>query len=577
MGLFGTGDRKGKCLKKRDYVLSLYLTNMDKAVQSDLCKAGLMCSYGQFTNDNRHYCTTVAENLNNLEHMTRHIESQASVPFYIAAGLLTAVLTFIAAIAIKNIHGECSNADLGGRHGAVWFKIILFASKLFDFMSDWAFFGIAVQSSRFTEYGAMGAQHANTFRVLQFVSLGFCILGTFAFAADVFSIIGDVESSSRRLAKSCVILLEDIPQIIICSYYLRSLDANFKEDSLAMVSIVFSGIFLLVDVSWVCCYCRDRKDTSPRSRYDLASPHIHTASPNAHTESAPVSGYLEREAMRELRDARIVRKAKASKAESATVAACLSSAPTKRCSKCNAKVQFCICSERRNTRSNLTPKKVSTRAPITIVNPIFTPPPVPCAAVRSVGPLDDCEDDELEVMTQALQSLDTTGRGYVQTVELRSLMETTDMVPEDLDELTRALDPSGTGRIYLPLKRNPVVEDVTTAAPAPCAMSPGAHLQLVGGGSLGQESSSTGARHSNGFSVAYPTTHVQASDDSLYDAVLDPAELLCQSHLVTRKMQCPKRQELSSKFCSNHTCNTVGCTNLKPSKTTFCNVHSQSA
>jgi hypothetical protein len=218
-------------------------------------------------------------------------------------------------------------------------------------------------------------------------------------------------------------------------------------------------------------------------------------------------------------------------------------------------------------------------------------------------------------MADAFRSYDPDNKGFVLTTVLYSALTQEGNNPlstKEADALVAEMDPKGTGRIFLPPLPPPtagICADTVHGTNAGAA-------DQVGGGSpqLKGAPSSVGAVDGSGEMYAranietLPTVSKvdleakvgpvelaavamgestvtstnspyssESSTDDLYHAVEHPATLLCQSHLVTRKSQCPQRRAPGSEYCNLHTCQAQGCNKLKPSRGENCNVHNKSS
>ena len=132
--------------------------------------------------------------------------------------------------------------------------------RLWDFMSDWGFFGIAVQSPRLAwimEYN--GRSHAS----FEAWVLFFCIVATLSFPVDIY---GYWERSTAMRLKQrppqrsvwitvAVICLEDLPQLILAGVYTDAIKEDpthqAEVDPTSIISIVFSVLGILVNVALV--------------------------------------------------------------------------------------------------------------------------------------------------------------------------------------------------------------------------------------------------------------------------------------------------------------------------------------
>lgn len=127
-------------------------------------------------------CRGTVRTLRSLSAIMKMEESDVYKPFYFAAGLLVPFLLLCLCIisAFKSQasgsedHYTCCEAEIPG-----WLrKPVVLTLKIFDWMSDWAFYAISLQHRRFTEFSKFGLYNENTFRGFQRTSLAFNVLGT---------------------------------------------------------------------------------------------------------------------------------------------------------------------------------------------------------------------------------------------------------------------------------------------------------------------------------------------------------------------------------------------------------------
>ena len=106
----------------------------------------------------------------------------------------------------------------------------------------------------FTERSSMGiygvTAAAGSYHHVQKASLAFCIIGTMLVVAEWYG-IGFIDEHAylcgmnnhhiRRTIGICVIIFEDIPQLVLCALYITSMGDN-QWDSVTGLSIILSSI-----------------------------------------------------------------------------------------------------------------------------------------------------------------------------------------------------------------------------------------------------------------------------------------------------------------------------------------------
>ena len=193
-------------------------------------------------------CHETVKMLRSLPSIMDAEESNTYKPFYVAMGLIVP-LFFV-----------CCLASTQGQLTASF----VLSCKVFDWMSDWAFYAVSLQSPEFTEQSSFGSFREDTYESIQRASLAFCILGTFLVVSEWYG-IGFVRKDTilwgmnnhqiRANIGMFVILFEDIPQLVLCGVYLKGmhLDDSYKsddsrdgyqfaDDPLTGLSIVLSSI-----------------------------------------------------------------------------------------------------------------------------------------------------------------------------------------------------------------------------------------------------------------------------------------------------------------------------------------------
>ena len=158
-------------------------------------------------------------------------ENDTYSPFYIAMGVI-APLFFLMCL------GCNLSTDSDGGCTKPLSTAFVLTCKVFDWMSDWAFYAISLQSPRFTEQSIFGFYRDDTFERIQKASLAFCIIGTFLVISEWYG-IGYVRENTELFGMNnhqiraniglLVILFEDIPQLTLCGVYLGGMYTNTED------------------------------------------------------------------------------------------------------------------------------------------------------------------------------------------------------------------------------------------------------------------------------------------------------------------------------------------------------------
>lgn len=208
------------------------------------CSFPLQNGFGFLTSVGGGYsgCTDVTDTLSSL--IAAYIEKPLYTSFYKAtAGILgtVAVISLLCAVALG---GESDHEDDGPCH--VLSAGALVCLRLFDFLSDWGFYGISLAS-----------EHRKT--SLRTASCFFSIVGTILLVFDIGAVVihycgNERDASSYALIKVAIAILEDFPQLIMaCVFVAESTASRGFVDPIAVLSIVFSSLSLCYNLS-VCCW-----------------------------------------------------------------------------------------------------------------------------------------------------------------------------------------------------------------------------------------------------------------------------------------------------------------------------------
>jgi len=205
-------------------------------------------------------CRETVKTLRSLQEILSLEEDDTYTPFYIAMGVIVP-LFFLC----------CTISDIGeGSDSQCTFTPFILTCKIFDWMSDWAFYAVSLQQRGFTEFSRFGLYRENTFEQIQKASLAFCIIGTFLVIGEWYGFGGikGEESFGLPLAKNgyhmrrtlgiLVILFEDLPQLVLCVTYLDGIKElyedqeggfNFADDRLSVLSLVLSAFSLVFNLA----------------------------------------------------------------------------------------------------------------------------------------------------------------------------------------------------------------------------------------------------------------------------------------------------------------------------------------
>jgi hypothetical protein len=142
---------------------------------------------------------------------------------------------------------------------------LLATIRLWDTMSDWAMWSITLHSDQFTKYSNYGSDEFEggdgTFKQIQTASLVFTILGTVLLILDLGTLLRrfspDDDGSGIGLGMCCIVLLEDIPQLVISLVYFELFTFEFLvyPDPVALASLSFSIISLVMNLALGCVQC----------------------------------------------------------------------------------------------------------------------------------------------------------------------------------------------------------------------------------------------------------------------------------------------------------------------------------
>ena len=167
----------------------------------------------------------LTSNLNAIPDIARIYEEAQATTFYIAAGVITVVCMCCGCYGYQvnvaeeeasharkvfdrpNIENPYPNYVAPSDSACAWATITV-GFKVFDMMSDWAVFAIAMHSPRLTVSSSIGDLNGGGHEALKWTSLFFCILGTLTWLPDHWSIVERTRTAGWAL---CVVFAEDLP------------------------------------------------------------------------------------------------------------------------------------------------------------------------------------------------------------------------------------------------------------------------------------------------------------------------------------------------------------------------------
>ena len=197
-------------------------------------------------------CHETVKKLRSLPSIMEAEETNTYQPFYIAMGVIVPLFFLLCLASTEK-----------------FMPALVLSCKVFDWMSDWAFYAVSLHSPQFTEQSSFGSFRNNTYEDIQRASLAFCILGTFLVVSEWYG-IGFVQKDTELWGMNnhqiranigiFVILFEDIPQLVLCGVYLKGMHSDdsatgstrdgyqFSDDTLTGLSIVLSSISFVYNV-----------------------------------------------------------------------------------------------------------------------------------------------------------------------------------------------------------------------------------------------------------------------------------------------------------------------------------------
>lgn len=189
-------------------------------------------------------CRATVQALRTIPEMMELEENLTYNPFYIAMAVI--VPTFFLLCLVCQLDNDGA--------WAIFNPAFVLTCKVFDWMSDWAFYTISLHNPMFTERSSMGI--TGSYHHVQKASLAFCIIGTMLVVAEWYGIGFISENASlcgmnnhhiRRTIGIFVIIFEDIPQLVLCALYITSMGDN-QWDSVTGLSIILSSISFVYNV-----------------------------------------------------------------------------------------------------------------------------------------------------------------------------------------------------------------------------------------------------------------------------------------------------------------------------------------
>ena len=180
-------------------------------------------------------------------------ESAKYVSFYAASSVITVV-------ASAAMFTDAATRSKHSNRVYQLFSTAAFAVRLWDFMSDWGFFGIAVQSPRLEWIMKYNGRSHTSFKSWV---LCICIVATLLLPLDLrgywerLEAIKEKKRPPRRAVSTTVaiVCLEDVPQIVCAGLYIEAIQEDPTNqtdvDPVSAVSIVFSILGILVNLALV--------------------------------------------------------------------------------------------------------------------------------------------------------------------------------------------------------------------------------------------------------------------------------------------------------------------------------------
>lgn len=174
-------------------------------------------------NDCMDICHETVKTLRSLEQIMVLEEQNTYNPFYIAMGVIVPFFFLFCLAGTQELT-----------------PAFVLTCKVFDWMSDWAFYAVSLHSPRFTEQSTFGSYRDDTYEGVQKASLAFCIIGTLLVISEWYG-IGFVRKNTvlwgmnnhqiRANIGIFVIIFEDIPQLSLCGVYLNGMHSDELDDS----------------------------------------------------------------------------------------------------------------------------------------------------------------------------------------------------------------------------------------------------------------------------------------------------------------------------------------------------------
>eukprot|EP00039_Didymoeca_costata_P009085 m.120271 g.120271 ORF g.120271 m.120271 type:complete len:686 (-) comp14352_c0_seq4:44-2101(-) len=184
--------------------------------------------------------------------------------YYILSGSIS-VFVFIATLLFVGVSDRKAEPCMD------FIRTLFLTLRIFDFMSDWAFFAIAVNNPEFRrsfegEYGEEWYDPAYSISVLSCL----CATALLLPDIDVYFMRMSFTTESKVLKRICtccsapnssslgktvtiaVILLEDLPQITLASLYLSAVGVRTADDSVSVVSLLASILAFILNIAYLC-------------------------------------------------------------------------------------------------------------------------------------------------------------------------------------------------------------------------------------------------------------------------------------------------------------------------------------
>ena len=176
--------------------------------------------------------------LNELNKFTAPLaEKSKYTVFYVASSGTIVIMLICAGCLTENRCIDCEGVS--DAEGSLFF--IIFLVRTYDMFSDWGFFAISVRHSGL--FALLYAEQGGDPVHIWAASLAFCILGLLLYVPDLLT----TRDGDRAPMLLCVLLFEDVPQLVLnVGYYLPTV--GFENiDPIAVFSLVTSCLSIMLN------------------------------------------------------------------------------------------------------------------------------------------------------------------------------------------------------------------------------------------------------------------------------------------------------------------------------------------